>query len=492
MTDSSSTGINLFRRERRIGVLHLTWIAFFISFFVWFNHAPLMASIQKTLGLTEQEVRAILILNVALTIPARVVVGMLVDKIGPRRVYSGLLVISGVLCLTFAFAQSFGMLALTRFLLGFVGAGFVVGTRMISEWFPARQTGLAQGIYGGWGNFGSAAAAVALPSIALIFGGDEGWRLAIASTGIVAMIYGVIYYFSVTDTPKGSTYFKPKKSGALEVTSKGDFVLYLLMQAPMILALGVLAWKLGPSGVALLPIGAVYGIYLFLAALYAYQVWQAFRVNKTVFTQPVPEIHRYKFSQVVILGLTYMVTFGSELAVVSMLPLYLMSTFDLSVATAGLLAGGFAGTNFFARPMGGWLSDRYGRRLISLVLVGGAGCGYLLMSMISVETGIVFAIFATMLCSIFVNAGNGSVYAVIPIIKRRLTGQISGMVGAFGNVGGVLFLTIYAQSTPQVFFLVIAGTALVTFIATLVFFQEPKGAMAEIEPDGSVTMIDVE
>ena len=487
----SPTGINIFRRDRSTGVLHLTWIAFFISFFVWFNHAPLMTSIQVTLGLTDQEVRAILILNVALTIPARVVVGMLVDRLGPRRVYSALLVISGVLCLMFAAAQSFAMLALTRFLLGFVGAGFVVGARMISEWFPAKQVGLAQGIYGGWGNFGSAAAAVALPSVALIFGGDEGWRLAVALTGVVAMIYGAIYYISVTDTPQGATYFKPKKSGALEVTSPWDFVLYLLMQAPMILALGILAWKLGPSGVGLLPDGAVYGAYLFLAALYAYQIRQAYQVNHTVFTQTVPEIHQYKFSQVVILGMTYMVTFGSELAVVSMLPLYLMSTFDLSVATAGLLAGGFAGTNLFARPMGGWLSDTFGRRRISLVLVGGAACGYLLMSLISADTGLVFAVFATLTCSIFVNAGNGSVYAVIPIIKRRLTGQIAGMVGAFGNVGGVLFLTVYAQFSPQVFFLTIAATSLFTFVATLIFFQDPKGAMAEIEPDGSVTMIDV-
>lgn len=492
MATPSTTGINIFRRERRIGVLHLTWIAFFISFFVWFNHAPLMASIQATLGLSDREVRAILILNVALTIPARIVVGMLVDKQGPRRIYSALLVISGVLCLTFAFAQSFATLALTRFLLGFVGAGFVVGARMISEWFPAKQVGLAQGIYGGWGNFGSAAAAVVLPTAALMFGGDEGWRLAIAATGVVAMIYGVIYYLTVTDTPAGATYFKPKKSGALEVTSKGDFVLYILMQAPMIFALGVLTWKLSPTGVGLLPSIAVNSIYAALGLLYAYQIWQAFRVNRTVFTETVPEIHRYKFRQVAILGMTYMVTFGGELAIVSMLPLFLMSTFDLSVATAGLVAGGFAGTNFFARPMGGWLSDRFGRRRISLILLLGAAIGYSLMSLISVETGLVYAIFVTMLCSVFVNAGNGSVYAVIPIIKRRLTGQIAGMVGAFGNVGGVLFLTVYAQFSTEIFFLVIAAVALLTLIITFLFFEEPKGAIAEIEPDGSVTMIDVE
>ena len=61
-------------------ILHLSWMAFFISFLVWFNHAPLLIMIQQSLGLTDQQIKTILILNVALTIPARIVVGMLVDK----------------------------------------------------------------------------------------------------------------------------------------------------------------------------------------------------------------------------------------------------------------------------------------------------------------------------------------------------------------------------------------------------------------------------
>src|SRR3990170_7529312 len=120
---SVATGnIRLLSGEPKIRVLHLTWLAFFVSFLVWFNHAPLMAAIRTTFGLTDQQVAALLILNVALTIPARIVVGMLVDKVGPRIMYSALLAISGALCLVFAFAQDFTTLAWTRFLLGFVGA----------------------------------------------------------------------------------------------------------------------------------------------------------------------------------------------------------------------------------------------------------------------------------------------------------------------------------------------------------------------------------
>ena len=90
-------GLALFSGQPKIKVLHLTWMAFFSSFIVWFNHAPLMASIRTSLKLSDGEVAALLILNVALTIPARVVIGMLVDKFGPRLMFSLLLAISGAL-----------------------------------------------------------------------------------------------------------------------------------------------------------------------------------------------------------------------------------------------------------------------------------------------------------------------------------------------------------------------------------------------------------
>lgn len=481
----------LFGREPKIHTLHLTWVAFFVSFVVWFNHAPLMAAIQGTFQLSRQEVAALLILNVALTIPARIVVGMLVDKLGPRLMYATLLAASGLLCLAFALARDFTELAWSRFLLGFVGAGFVVGIRMIGEWFPAKETGLAQGIYAGFGNFGSAAAAVTLPTLALWLGGADGWRWAIAITGMIAIVYGAIYYLMVTDTPKGSTYFKPKKMGAMEVTSRGDFFLYSVMQAPLVLALGVLAWKLGPSNLGMLSPASTWACYLALSGYYLHQVYDAWRINRSVFAAPVPEIHRYKFRQVAVLNVAYLITFGSELAVVSLLPLYFKETFGLSLAAAGFLGASFGATTFFARPAGGWLSDRFGRRNVLLVCLAGAAAGYLAMSRMAPDIGIAYAIAATFICSLFINAGNGAVYAMLPMIKRRLTGQIAGMVGAYGNVGGVLFLTLYSFVSVETFFLVAAASALIGLIVAFMFIEEPKGQIAEYMPDGSVTMIDV-
>jgi len=166
----SSSKLNLFSFTGKMQILHMSWLAFFISFVVWFNHAPLMLAIAESLKLNQAEIKTILILNVALTIPSRIAIGILVDKFGPKRTYSSLLAISSIPCFMFAAADDFQQLALARFLMGFVGAGFVIGIRMVGEWFPARQLGVAEGIYGGWGNFGSAAAAIALPSLALAFG----------------------------------------------------------------------------------------------------------------------------------------------------------------------------------------------------------------------------------------------------------------------------------------------------------------------------------
>ena len=95
-----------------------------------------------------------------------------------------------------------------------------------------------------------------------------------------------------------------------------------------------------------------------------------------------------------------------------------------------------------------------------------------------------------MACSFFVQAGEGAVFAVVPLIKRRLTGQIAGMTGAYGNVGAVVYLTVLSFVSYEVFFGVIALTAVVGFL-TLLMMEEPKGHMAEVKEDGSVELISV-
>ena len=491
---SAQSGIKLLSFTGKMKILHLSWMAFFITFAVWFNHAPLLGVIAESLGLTSSEIKTLLILNVALTIPARIIIGMLTDKYGPRITYAILLALCSIPCFTFALADNFHQAALSRFFLGFIGAGFVVGIRMVSEWFPANELGTAEGIYGGWGNFGSAAAAMSLPTIALFatkaFGIEEGWRYAVGLTGLMSLFFSVIWYANVTDTPKGSTYFKPTQTGAMEVTSKGDFFLLLIMKLPMYGALALLTWKLSPAGVQLLSEQSALIAYIALFVLFLVEVRQTYKVNGHIFVKDVPKIHRYEFKQVAVLNILYFATFGSELAVISMLPLFFADVFSLDMVYAGMLASLYAFMNLMSRPGGGWLSDKFGRKKTLLILTAGLALGYLAMSSIDSSWPLALAVVTAMGCSFFVQAGEGAVFAAVPLIKRRLTGQIAGMTGAYGNVGAVVYLTVLSLVSYQDFFLVIAATAVVGFI-TLLFMTEPKGTITEVREDGSVELIQV-
>jgi NNP family nitrate/nitrite transporter-like MFS transporter len=173
-----------------------------------------------------------------------------------------------------------------------------------------------------------------------------------------------------------------------------------------------------------------------------------------------------------------------------MLPLFFSETFTLDPVKAGLVASAYAFMNLMSRPAGGFISDKFGRKSTLLILTAGLAGGYFAMSQINSTWPLYLAVAAAMICSFFVQAGEGAVFAVVPLIKRRLTGQIAGMAGAYGNVGAVFYLTVLSLVSYQAFFLVIAATALLG-LGVLMLLEEPQGQMAEVLPDGSVAMIDV-
>jgi len=299
----------------------------------------------------------------------------------------------------------------------------------------------------------------------------------------MCFIYGFIYYANVTDTPEGVSYAKPKRGGAMEVTSFSSLYGLIFMQLPMIFALGLLNWKLHNGGFVLTQMAHV--IYGVLIAIFLFQAYKAWTVNAPHIRAGIPEKDKYSFRQVAILDVAYFVTFGSELAVVSMLPKFFQETFTMTPQAAGLVAASFAFMNLFARPMGGFLSDRLGsrRRTLSFLLAGLA-VGYWLMSQLNGTWPIPLAILVTMTCSFFVQAGEGAVFSIVPLVKKRVTGQVAGMVGAYGNVGAVCFLTVFSLEgvDGSTFFSVIGGCAIFCLIVSL-FLKEPEGSFADAHGD---------
>jgi len=506
-------------KQERIRTLHYTWIAFFMTFYVWFNMAPLATTMLDSVGwMTSEHIKVLLIANVALTIPARIIVGALIDRYGARVVFSGLMVVMAVPTVVFTLADSFLQMLIARLVLSSVGAGFVIGIKMVAQWFPPKYIGRAEGFYAGWGNFGSAFAAMTLPWFAITFMddwlglGDNAWRWAMGVNGVVMAIYGVMYYFLVTDVPEGEVLHKADRTEPMMVSSYGDLVQYIVWSLPLIGALGVLAWRVGGvkiDGDPVVPAGFLWAVYGILAVAYAWHVVKVLQVNLPYLKAGVPEEEKYHWGSVAALNSTYFANFGAELAVVSMLPAFFENTFVpltgssgqqiVTATVAGVVAASFAFVNLVARPLGGYLSDRMAsRKKTMLVYMIGIVVGFFLMALIGkwgsgVDADgmrtvvpmfggvgwLVVAVLITVFASVFVQGAEGATFAVIPMINRRMTGQIAGMAGAYGNVGAVIYLVLYSLVDARTFFFIMAGGALLSFVVVLFMLEEPEGSFEE-------------
>jgi len=135
--------------------------------------------------------------------------------------------------------------------------------------------------------------------------------------------------------------------------------------------------------------------------------------------------------------------------------------------TAALLASIYPFINLVARPGGGWISDKFGRRRTLLVIFSGIAASFLVLSLVEKEWSIWLVVGITIIAGIFSKAGSGAVFAMVPLIQRRMTGQIAGMAGAYGNVGAVVFLTVNSMVDYDMFFMVIGVVAAI--VLALIF-----------------------
>jgi len=459
-----------------IVALHKTWFAFFLTFFVWFNMAPLATTIIKDTGLTLEQLKILAICNVALTVPARVIIGMISDRIGPRRTFTIVMVSMAIPTFAFAFGTSYTQMLVSRLVLSMVGTGFVVGIHMTALWFKPRDIGFAQGVEAGLGNWGSSIAAILLPIIALNVLGN--WRIAMALSGVVMLAYGFYYWFAITDGPPGSVYHKPRKGAAIEVSTWGDMINAMIWTIPVIGVLALLVRTITLKG--FMRQEAAYVAYAVIALVVVYQLYKIVRFNVPILKKGVPADDKYRFTDVACLNMCYVATFGAELAVISMLPAFFQKGFSLTPQMAGLIGSVFAFLNFFSRALGGFISDRMpSRRSAMLIYLAGCTVSFGLMGLISASWPLIAAVGVTLITAMFVTGGCGTTYALVPLIKRRITGQISGYVGAYGNVGAVVYTTVYTFVNDSQFFYFIGATGLLTFLFCFFFLKEPAGAFSQ-------------
>lgn len=392
---------------------HMTWFAFFLCFFAWFGIAPLMPIVRDELSLTKDQVGWCIIGSVSITILARLLIGWLCDRIGPRLSYAWLLTLGSLPVMGIGLANSFETFLMFRVLIGVIGASFVITQYHTSMMFAPNCIGTANAATAGWGNLGGGVTQVVMPMVFAGFVGlcgfsdAVGWRLTMMCAGGLCFLTGIAYYFLTQDTPTGN-FAELRAAGQMPTAkqAKGGF----------------------------------------LTAAKDSRVWA--------------------------LALVYACCFGLELTLDNIAALYFADYFHLDLYWAGAAAASFGMMNLFARALGGYISDRFGAtwglkgrvRWLFLAVLGEGLCLMLFGTMNVVW----LAIPAMLLLGLFVKMSNGATYAVVPFINRQAMGSVAGIVGAGGNIGAVAagFLFMGSMSWPLV--LMILG-GIVTVCSTAAF-----------------------
>jgi NNP family nitrate/nitrite transporter-like MFS transporter len=112
------------------------------------------------------------------------------------------------------------------------------------------------------------------------------------------------------------------------------------------------------------------------------------------------------------------------------------------------------------------------------IITAGIGIGYLAAHYINQSWPIPLAIAATMFSAYFAQAGCGATYSIVPLIKKEITGQIAGNVGAYGNFGGVVYLTVFSLTDAPTLFTTMGVAALICAFMCAFFLKEPKSSFA--------------
>ena len=191
------------------------FLYFDLAFMVWVILGPLAPDIARDLGLSPAEKGLMVATPTLAGALLRLAVGLLVDRIGPKRTGSitQLIVISGLLVAYSAGIDSLGGTLLLGGLLGFAGASFAVALPLASRWYPPQHQGKAMGL-AGMGNSGTVLAALFAPGLAKAFG----WNAVLGLACIPLLAVFVIYELLAKDAPQThqpksiAAYFVPLKT----------------------------------------------------------------------------------------------------------------------------------------------------------------------------------------------------------------------------------------------------------------------------------------
>jgi NNP family nitrate/nitrite transporter-like MFS transporter len=242
------------------------------------------------------------------------------------------------------------------------------------------------------------------------------------------LIFGLFLGVAGTTFPVGvgftSRWFAADKQG----TALGVYGMGNIGQSIAVFGAPVLAAQLGDWRTVFFIFAAVvfiWGVVFFLTAQ-----------NDTSTARPkslsesLAPLRRSKVAWV--LSLFYFLTFGGFVALALYMPTLLREIFSLTPTDAGARTAGFVVLATLMRPVGGVLADKMGgAKVLVAVFIAIA----VLSLLLSFDTIIPFTIGA-LGCAAALGLGNGAVFKLVPQYFPKETGTVTGLVGAFGGLGG--------------------------------------------------------
>jgi NNP family nitrate/nitrite transporter-like MFS transporter len=418
------TKLNIFSLKGvQMRTFHTTWLMFFVCFFGWFGLAPLMPTIRAELHLTKAQVGNTIIASVAATIIARLLIGKLCDTWGPRKTAVRLLLIGSIPVFFVGLAHDYTSFLLFRLAIGVIGASFVITQFHTSMMFAPNIKGTANAVTGGWGNLGGGVTNMVMP---LIFAAIISFGYTSAEAWRYAMIVPGVMMLVIA-----FLYNKYTKD-----TPEGNYdeIGYIKTQSSKT------DWSV----------------------LADWRIWA--------------------------LTLAYAMCFGMELTFDNVASLHFVDTFHLTQSSAGFWAGIFGFMNLFARALGGIASDKAGRKF------GMRGKGLLLAGVLLLEgLGLILfaksgslpiAILSMLTFAMFLKMSNGATYGIVPFVNAKNVGLVSGIVGAGGNLGGMLFGFLFKSSSVTYVeaFTYIGYTVIVVSVIVLITrFQKQPATADQLE-----------
>ena len=308
------------------------------------------------------------------------------------------------------FAQTYGLSAKAKSLMiaipVLLGALGRIPAGMLADRFGGRRV------------FGALLLLAAIPAVLI---GVSNSYAQLIGLGLFLGVAGSTFPVGVGFTSK---WFTPDQQGtALGVYGMGNIGQSVAVFGAPLLAIALGSWR--PVFFVFAAISAIWGIVFYY---FARDVVSAAK-PKTI-GENLAVLRREPIAWV--LSLFYFLTFGGFVAFAIYLPSLLMDTFKLSAADAGFRTAGFVLLATLMRPVGGMLADRLGgARVLAPVFIAVAVLGAL-MGCPWMPTFTVGALGAAAVLGL----GNGAVFKLVPQYFPKETATVTGLVGAFGGLGG--------------------------------------------------------